>query len=235
MASAKNVKPKKQTLFILEFSAKKCLTAPVEVTLHVDTFQSVNDDNTFTDYTPQITPAQITISHTLTGVPAKDETCTEDGNTAYWTCSACEKWFSDENGTTEITDKDSVVKKQQAILRLQHGAMTAPITGTSAQLAVKCWTRLRTEAEPLPAPSRPLVKPAVRNTVRPLSMTINGITMLRSTGKNAVLAVPSTRQIRKRITTLANGSPKRKLPARKPAHRSAPARTAAIPKLQRLR
>ena len=37
MASAKNVKPKKQTLFILEFSAKKCLTAPVEVTLHVDT------------------------------------------------------------------------------------------------------------------------------------------------------------------------------------------------------
>ena len=111
MASAKNVKPKKQTLFILEFSAKKCLTAPVEVTLHVDTFQSVNDDNTFTDYTPQITPAQITISHTLTGVPAKDETCTEDGNTAYWICSACEKWFSDENGTTEITDKDSVVKK----------------------------------------------------------------------------------------------------------------------------
>ena len=111
MASAKNVKPKKQTLFILEFSAKKCLTAPVEVTLHVDTFQSVNDDNTFTDYTPQITPAQITISHTLTAVPAKDATCTEDGNTAYWTCSACEKWFSDENGTTEITDKDSVVKK----------------------------------------------------------------------------------------------------------------------------
>ena len=111
MASAKNVKPKKQTLFILEFSAKKCLTAPVEVTLHVDTFQSVNDDNTFTDYTPQITPAQIMISHTLTAVPAKDATCTEDGNTAYWTCSACEKWFSDENGTTEITDKDSVVKK----------------------------------------------------------------------------------------------------------------------------
>ena len=111
MASAKNVKPKKQTLFILEFSAKKCLTAPVEVTLHVDTFQSVNDDNTFTDYTPQITPAQISISHTLTAVPAKDATCTEDGNTAYWTCSACEKWFSDENGTTEITDKDSVVKK----------------------------------------------------------------------------------------------------------------------------
>ena len=111
MASGKNVKPKKQTLFILEFSAKKCLTAPVEVTLHVDTFQSVNDDNTFTDYTPQITPAQITISHTLTAVPAKDATCTEDGNTAYWKCSACEKWFSDENGTTEITDKDSVVTK----------------------------------------------------------------------------------------------------------------------------
>ena len=109
MASAKNVKPKKQTLFILEFSAKKCLTAPVEVTLHVDTFQSVNDDNTFTDYTPQITPAQITISHTLTAVPAKDATCTEAGHAEYWTCSACGTWFLDESGENEITDHNSVV------------------------------------------------------------------------------------------------------------------------------
>lgn len=230
-----NVTASEGVLFTLTFEVLKCNAEQQNISIFSKLFQKSTTLSDFEDITPVITPAQITISHTLTTVPAKDATCTEDGNKAYWICSACEKWFSDENGTTEITNKDSVVKKQQAILRLQHGAMTATITGISARLAMQCWTRLRTAAEPLPAPRRPLVKPAVRNTVRPLSMTINGITMLRSTGKNAVLAVPSTRQIRKRITTLANGSPKRKLPARKPAHRSAPARTAAIPKLQRLR
>lgn len=28
---------------------------------------------------------------------------------AYYTCNGCDKWFSDAEGTQEITDKDSVV------------------------------------------------------------------------------------------------------------------------------
>ena len=44
--------------------------------------------------------------HSLTKTEAKEPTCTEGGNSAYWTCSACGKYFSDENGTTEI-EKDS--------------------------------------------------------------------------------------------------------------------------------
>ena len=46
--------------------------------------------------------------HTLLHVEAKEETCTEDGNTEYWKCTVCEKLFSDENGTTE-TNIDSVI------------------------------------------------------------------------------------------------------------------------------
>ena len=42
-------------------------------------------------------------SHTLTKIEAKTPTCTEGGNSAYWTCSVCGKLFSDENGTTETT------------------------------------------------------------------------------------------------------------------------------------
>ena len=42
-------------------------------------------------------------SHTLTKIEARTPTCTEDGNSAYWTCSVCGKLFSDENGTTETT------------------------------------------------------------------------------------------------------------------------------------
>lgn len=50
--------------------------------------------------------------HNLTLTPAKDATCTEDGNTAYYICSGengCDKWFSDEAGTQEITNHSSVV------------------------------------------------------------------------------------------------------------------------------
>lgn len=47
-------------------------------------------------------------THTLTLTPAKDATCTQAGNKAYYTCG-CGKWFSDEKGTQEITDKNSVI------------------------------------------------------------------------------------------------------------------------------
>lgn len=45
---------------------------------------------------------KLTHTHTLTAHEAVPATCTTDGNKAYWTCSGCNKMFSDENGTTEI-------------------------------------------------------------------------------------------------------------------------------------
>ena len=47
--------------------------------------------------------------HKLTLVPAKAPTCTEKGNTAYYTCDGCDKWFEDATGASEITDKTSVI------------------------------------------------------------------------------------------------------------------------------
>ena len=49
-------------------------------------------------------------AHKLTKTDAKAATCTEAGNEAYWTCSGCGKYFSDENGTNKI-EKDSWVLK----------------------------------------------------------------------------------------------------------------------------
>ena len=49
-------------------------------------------------------------AHKLTKTDAKAAACTEAGNEAYWTCSGCGKYFSDENGTNEI-EKDSWVLK----------------------------------------------------------------------------------------------------------------------------
>ena len=48
-------------------------------------------------------------THNLTLVPAKAPTCTENGNTAYYTCDGCDKWFEDATGASEITDKTSVI------------------------------------------------------------------------------------------------------------------------------
>ena len=48
----------------------------------------------------------ITHAHTMTATEAKDATCTEAGNSAYWYCSSCDKYFSDAKGKTEIA-KDS--------------------------------------------------------------------------------------------------------------------------------
>ena len=47
--------------------------------------------------------------HTLTHHELKDATCTEAGNIEYWQCSVCNKLFSDEATTKEITDAASLV------------------------------------------------------------------------------------------------------------------------------
>ena len=60
----------------------------------------------------QIKPVVIPVSghkHSLTHVAAKAETCTEPGNTEYWICDGCGKYFSDENGDNEIDEDGWVI------------------------------------------------------------------------------------------------------------------------------
>ena len=47
---------------------------------------------------------------TLEKIPAKAATCTEKGNSEYWYSEAYDKYFSDEDGVTEITAADTVIK-----------------------------------------------------------------------------------------------------------------------------
>ncbi|MBQ6018071.1 MAG: InlB B-repeat-containing protein [Clostridiales bacterium] len=47
--------------------------------------------------------------HTLTHVPAKAASCTEDGNHAYYECSVCGDWFEDATGAVKITDYNDVI------------------------------------------------------------------------------------------------------------------------------
>ena len=58
------------------------------------------------------------LGHSMTATAGKAATCTEAGNSAYWTCSRCHKFFSDAAGKTEIA-KDSWV-----IAALGHDEVT---------------------------------------------------------------------------------------------------------------
>lgn len=60
-----------------------------------------------TEAAPEI--VSVAFAHSLTATEAKAADCTEDGNIAYWYCSICEKYFSDEACTTEITLADTVL------------------------------------------------------------------------------------------------------------------------------
>ena len=50
------------------------------------------------------------VPHNLTKTEEKDATCTADGNTAYWTCGECNKYFADADGKTEVKLADTVIK-----------------------------------------------------------------------------------------------------------------------------
>lgn len=47
--------------------------------------------------------------HQMTHYSATTATCTEDGHAEYWECSVCGKKFSDEAGSTELTDDEIVI------------------------------------------------------------------------------------------------------------------------------
>ena len=51
------------------------------------------------------TSCTLTVTHgNMVHTPKKDATCTEDGNIEYWYCKNCDKYFSDENATEELSD-----------------------------------------------------------------------------------------------------------------------------------
>lgn len=48
-------------------------------------------------------------THTMESFPARAATCTEGGNIAYYHCTTCGKYYSDSNGSKEITRESTVI------------------------------------------------------------------------------------------------------------------------------
>ena len=53
--------------------------------------------------------------HTMEHHPYNAETCRNDGNTEYWYCTVCHKYFSDALGNTEIELSDTVITHHTVI------------------------------------------------------------------------------------------------------------------------
>ena len=106
-------------------------TDPSGYTFTDDVFQFLNEagivyvpadttDEAIDDYVTKLTAAGLTFGpknwkierehvHDLTKTEATEPTCTEAGNSEYWTCSVCGKYFSDEAGKVEIKKNSWVI------------------------------------------------------------------------------------------------------------------------------
>ena len=56
--------------------------------------------------------APVGCNHSMNATDAKEATCTESGNIAYWYCSVCGGYFSDKDGMTEVTFDETIVESK---------------------------------------------------------------------------------------------------------------------------
>ena len=71
--------------------------------------------------------------HSLTETPATEATATHDGTTAYWTCSVCGKYFSDANGSNEISANSWIIEGSAAQIAAEEAAAQAAAEEAAAQ------------------------------------------------------------------------------------------------------
>lgn len=78
------------------------------------------------------------LAHTATHHDKVDATCINAGNVEYWSCSKCNKNFSDENCTTEITDITIPIDSSKHMSMKVLQKIPATCTKTGTERAVYC-------------------------------------------------------------------------------------------------
>ena len=76
-----------------------------------------DDTNPETAKAVELSETVIPASHKLTKVEAKDATCTEDGNKAYWTCEHCKKYFLSDDTNPETA---KAVELSETVIPASH-------------------------------------------------------------------------------------------------------------------
>lgn len=86
--------------------------------------------------------------HKLTHVAFSDATCDKEGNIEHWTCSHCDKIFSDEKGESEISLEDTVIaKKTHSIYLVEEKGATCAEEGNLEHYACENCESVFTDSE----------------------------------------------------------------------------------------
>lgn len=93
----------------------------------------VDDCKTNPDgYNIKLYPSNIACKHNLEAVEAKDATCTEDGNIAYWHCTECDNYYSDAEGKTAISLEDTIIAAGHDLVEDEGTPATTSSVGYTA-------------------------------------------------------------------------------------------------------
>ena len=76
-----------------------------------------DDTNPETAKAVELSETVIPASHKLTKVEAKDATCAENGNKAYWTCEHCGKYFLSDDSNSETA---KAVEQSETVIPASH-------------------------------------------------------------------------------------------------------------------
>lgn len=71
-------------------------------------------------YNVELLPSTPKCDHTMESIAYKAATCLEEGNVTYYHCTTCGKYYSDGNGSTEISLADTIIPKAD------HAPVTDP-------------------------------------------------------------------------------------------------------------
>ena len=75
--------------------------------------------------------------HEMSHFERVEPTCEEDGKAEYYFCSGCEKYFTDEEGANEVSEKELVLPKTEHIIELVE-AVPATCTADGYHAYFKC-------------------------------------------------------------------------------------------------
>ena len=121
------------------------------------------------------------LGHSLIKTEAKEPTTTEEGNTEYWTCERCGKYFSDEAGEHEI-EKDSWIIP----VLDKTDPESISFENDSAEMPTKDTLQLKVKASPENADDSVIW---ISSNTKIASVDKNGVVTAKTYGKTTITAI----------------------------------------------
>lgn len=113
-------------------------------------------------------------AHILVAIPQKDAGCTENGNTAYWKCALCDRYFSDENGTTEIPTGSWIIPATGHTFYKEPVAYVQPDAQKNGSVTYQC--QVCDETISIEIPATTIIVPDNLEQLTDVDMSVSGWT-----------------------------------------------------------